>query len=111
MLATKPKLVVECSGSFRVKVLPGGRVEIEMEEVDLNPETNPGEVLYDKPGVARRLGTSVRSIDNWMRQKRNPLPFIRTAGHPKFRESDVQWWLSQGCSVAARRAAQSTSQV
>src|SRR5690606_33459230 len=55
--------------------------------------------------VAKRLGTSVRAIENWTRQKKHPLPYIRHCGHPKYRESDIQWWLSQGCSVAARRAA------
>lgn len=72
-----------------------------MEEV--TGDLNPSDTLYDKRGVAARLGTTTRSIDNFMRQKKNPLPYIRHAGHPKFRESDVQWWLDQGCSVAARR--------
>jgi hypothetical protein len=98
-----PKLVVECAGDFRVKVLPGGRVEISMQDVVGEPP--PDDILYDKRGVAARLGTTVRSVDNFMQQKRNPLPFIRHAGRPKFRESDIKWWLDQGCSVAARRAA------
>ena len=96
-----PKLVVECAGSFKVKVLGNGRVEISMDDVS---GELPNEVIYDKKGVARRLGSSVRSVENFMKQKRHPLPFIRYAGHPKFRESDVLWWLEQGCSVAARRA-------
>lgn len=100
-MTSAPKLVVECSGSFRVRVLPSGRVEISMEEV--TGDLTPGDTLYDKRGVAIRLGTTTRSIDNFMRQKRNPLPYIRHAGHPKFRESDVKWWLDQGCSVASRR--------
>jgi len=97
-----PKLVLECAGSFRVRALPGGRVEIEVEEVTGAEEF--GDKLYDKAGCAKRLGTSKRSIENWMIQKKHPLPYIRHCGHPKFRESDIQWWLSQGCSVAARRA-------
>lgn len=101
-MTTSPRLVVECAGSFRVKVLSGGRVEIHMEEVvgDLSSD----ESLYDKKSVAKRLGTTTRSIDNFMKQKSNPLPYIRHAGKPKFRESDIQWWLDQGCSVAARRS-------
>ena len=98
-----PRLVVECSGSFRVKVLSGGRVEISMEEVA--GELPSDDILYDKKGVALRLGTTIRSIDNFMAQKRNPLPYIRHAGRPRFRESDIKWWLDQGCSVAARRIA------
>ena len=63
------------------------------------------DILYDKKGVAERLGTTTRSIENWVNQKKHPLPYIKWCGNPKFRESDIQWWLSQGCSVAARRAA------
>jgi hypothetical protein len=102
-MTISPKLVVECAGSFRVKVLQGGRVEISME--DATGELTADDVLYDKKGAANRLGTTIRSIDNFMSQKKNPLPFIRNAGRPKFRESDIKWWLDQGCSVAARRAA------
>ena len=101
-MTTYPRLVVECAGAFRVKVLAGGRVEISMEEVV--GEMYQDDSLYDKKGVAKRLGTTTRSIDNFMNQKSNPIPYIRHAGKPKFRESDIQWWLDQGCSVAARRS-------
>jgi len=101
MINSSPKVVLECAGSFRVHVLPGGRVELELETVVAKSESD---TIYDKKGVAKRLGTSTRSIENWTLQKKHPLPFIRSCGRPKFRESDVQWWLSQGCSVAARRA-------
>lgn len=104
MLNSNSKITLVCAGSFRVRTLTGNRVEIEMENVEA-PPVAPGDVLYDKAGVAKRLGTSVRSVENWMNQKKNPLPFVRHCGRPKFRESDVQWWLSQGLSVASRRAA------
>jgi hypothetical protein len=108
-MSVLPKLVVECSGSFRVQVLPGGRVEISME--DVNGDLTPDDTLYDKRGVANRLGTTMRSIDNFMKQRKNPLPYIKHAGRPRFRESDVKWWLDQGCSVAARRVASRLSGV
>lgn len=98
-----PKITLVCSGSYRVKNLPGNQIEIELYDVE-TPSELPGDTLYDKAGVAQRLGTSVRSIENWMNQKKNPLPFIRSCGRPKFKESDVQWWLAQGSSVASRRA-------
>ena len=102
MTGTTPKLVLECAGSFRVRTLPGGRVELEIE--DVTPVAEFGDTLYDRKQCAKRLGTSERSIENWTKQKKHPLPYIRHCGHPKYRESDIQWWLSQGCSVAARRA-------
>jgi len=102
MVKTAPKITLECSGSFHVDILPNGRVSIELAAVSGLPET-AGEVLYDKRGVAARLGTSIRAVENWMTQKRHPLPYIRHCGRPKFRESDIEWWLAQGCSVAARR--------
>ena len=102
MLNSTPKLIVECAGSFKVNVKPGGRVEIEMEQV--SGVSSDSDTLYDKAGVAKRLGTCARSIENWMTQKKHPLPYIKNCGHPKFRESDIIWWLDQGCSVAARRA-------
>lgn len=103
MVKTAPKITLECSGSFHVNILPDGRVSIELEAVTGLPETS-GEVLYDKRGVAKRMGATLRSVENWMTQKKHPLPFIRHCGRPKFRESDIEWWLAQGCSVAARRA-------
>lgn len=104
MMQTCPKITLVCSGSYRVRNLPGNQIEIELQDV-VAPSELPGDTLYDKAGLAKRLATSVRSIENWMNQKKNPLPFIRSCGRPKFRESDVQWWLSQGLSVASRRAA------
>ena len=101
-IATVPRVVLECAGDFRVTILEGNRVRLELQNVE--KETVVGDIVYDKRGLAKRLNTSQRSIDNWMRAKKNPLPYIRTGGRPKFRESDVQWWLSQGCSVSARRA-------
>ena len=102
MFKSSPKVTLECEGTFRVTILAGNRVQIELDAVTGLPET-AGDVLYDKRGVAERLGTTLRSIENWMIQKRHPLPYIRHCGRPKFRESDISWWLSQGCSLASRR--------
>lgn len=95
-----PRITVECGSAFRVKILPEGKVELELEDANV---TSASDTLYDKKGVAARLGTSVRSIENWMARKKHPLPFLKHCGRTKFRESDVAWWLSQGCSVASRR--------
>jgi hypothetical protein len=94
------RLTVECGGSFRVNVLPEGRVELTLEDANVS---SASDTLYDKRGVAARLGTTIRSIENWMVRKKHPLPFLKQCGRTKFRESDVAWWLSQGCSVASRR--------
>ena len=100
-----PSVAFECS-TFRASALENGRIRIELDGVEGRSPSNGGDQLYTKSEVAKRLGTSVRSVENWMKAKRHPLPFIRNCGRPKFRESDLAWWLSQGCSVASRRVAQ-----
>jgi predicted DNA-binding transcriptional regulator AlpA len=97
-------VILEAAHSFRVTSLPNGRVKIELEDVetkDLEP-TEPSTV-YDKAGVARRLGVGKRSIDNYIRQTRHPLPYSISMGRAKFLESDVIEWIKQGQSAAAKR--------
>jgi predicted DNA-binding transcriptional regulator AlpA len=98
------KVILEAR-AFRVSVLPEGRVQLELDDVTHLPE-NDTEAIYDVAGVASRLGTSMRSIANYMRQKRNPLPYSKVGGMLRFREQDLQQWLTDGGSPAARRARQ-----
>jgi hypothetical protein len=98
-----PKIVLQANGSFRVTALPDGKVQIELEEV-IGVDTTVHDTIYDKQGVAKRLLTTTRSIDNFMRQKNNPLPYSKATGHPRFRESDIQRWLQEGQSLSAKRS-------
>jgi len=41
------------------------------------------ETLLDKPGIARRLNKSVRTVDEWM--KRGRLPYIKVGRSVLFR--------------------------
>ena len=41
------------------------------------------EILLDKPGIARRLNKSVRTVDAWM--KRGRLPYIKVGRSVLFR--------------------------
>ena len=97
-------LIIEAGPSFRVTNLTNGRVKIELEDVDteafqgIAPDT-----LYDKSGVAKRLGVTKRSIDNYVRQPRNPLPYTIAMGRARFLETDVIKWLVDGGSPAAKR--------
>jgi hypothetical protein len=98
---TSPKLVLECTG-FSVRSLPDGRLELELDNASGEAKP-PEDTLYDKAGVAARLGVTVRSVENWMKKKRHPLPYLKHCGRPRFRESDVAWWLSQTCTNRSRR--------
>lgn len=97
-----PKVILEAKG-FRVSMLPEGRFQLELDDVTALPEADT-EAIYDVAGVAKRLGTSARSIANYMRQKRNPLPYSKVGGMLRFRENDLQQWLTDGGSASARRA-------
>lgn len=99
-----PRVVVEASGKFIVTALPCGRVLIDLLEVDAaNLKNSDVDPVYDKRGIAKRLLTSIRNIDNYMRQP-NPIPHVRTGGKVIFREKDLQEWMNERRSVAARRA-------
>jgi excisionase family DNA binding protein len=45
------------------------------------------EILLDKPGIARRLNKSVRTVDAWM--KRGRLPYIKVGRSVLFRWGTV----------------------
>lgn len=100
-------ITLEAAHSFRVTSLPNGRVRIELEDVDTNAlEPAAPSTVYDKGGVARRLGVGKRSIDNYIRQTRNPLPYSIAMGRARFLESDVIAWIEEGKSPAAKRVKQ-----
>jgi predicted DNA-binding transcriptional regulator AlpA len=100
-------LTLEAGPTLRITNLTNGRVKIELEEVDTqNLEAAEPSTVYDKSGLARRLGVSKRSIDNYIHQTKNPLPYTISMGRARFLEEDVIKWLRDGASPAARRAQQ-----
>lgn len=97
-------LILEAGPSMRITNLTNGRVKIELEDVETSAlEPAAPTSVYDKAGVARRLGVGKRSIDNYIRQTRNPLPYSIAMGRARFLESDVLQWLEEGKSPAAKR--------
>jgi len=97
-------IILEAAHSFRVTSLPNGRVRIELEDVDTKDlEPSAPSTVYDKAGVARRLGVGKRSIDNYIRQPRNPLAYSIAMGRARFLEADVIAWIEEGKSPAAKR--------
>lgn len=97
-------VTLEAAHSFRVTSLPNGRIRIELEDVDTqNLDSVAPTTVYDKAGVARRLGVGKRSIDNYIRQTRNALPYTIAMGRARFLETDVMRWLLDGASPAAKR--------
>jgi uncharacterized short protein YbdD (DUF466 family) len=97
-------LVLEAGPSLRITNLNNGRVRIELEEVETSAlEAAAPSTVYDKKGLARRLGVGIRSVDNYMRQARNPVPYTVSMGRPRFLETDIVKWLQEGASPAARR--------
>lgn len=104
MIRRTASLTLEAAHSFRVTSLPNGRLKIELEDVETQQlEASAPSTVYDKSGVARRLGVGKRSIDNYIRQSRNPLPYSIAMGRARFLESDVIDWLVKGQSPAAKR--------
>jgi predicted DNA-binding transcriptional regulator AlpA len=98
-------LILEAGPSLRITNLTNGRVKIELEEVDSSClEAATPDTVYDKSGLSKRLGVSKRSIDNYIRQPRHPLPYTISMGRARFLETDVIKWLQEGASPAARRA-------
>jgi excisionase family DNA binding protein len=47
------------------------------------PVRSADETLLDKPGIARRLNKSVRTVDAWMKAKK--LPYIKVGRSVLFR--------------------------
>ncbi|NDE16408.1 hypothetical protein EBZ80_15900 [bacterium] len=92
------------AAAFKVTALKEGRIRIELEDADLSCLESAAPVaVYDKRKLAQRLGVTKRSIDNYIRQSRNPLPYTLAMGRARFLETDVEEWLRAGASPAARR--------
>jgi excisionase family DNA binding protein len=51
------------------------------------PPAIPADEILDKPGIARRLNKSVRTVDAWMKAGR--LPYIKCGRSVMFRWSAV----------------------
>jgi excisionase family DNA binding protein len=57
----------------------------------------PVEEFINKSEVARRLGRTLRTIDNWMR--RGLLPYFKIGRSVSFKWSDVESHLARTCRV------------
>jgi excisionase family DNA binding protein len=62
------------------------------------------EPFIKKAEVARRIGMSVRTVDNWMRRRQ--IPFYRIRRSVMFRWSEVQAHLAATCRVNGRGGSQ-----
>jgi len=58
------------------------------------------EPFINKEEIARRLGKTLRTVDNWM--KRGILPYYKIGRSVEFKWSDVESHLTQTCRVARR---------
>jgi excisionase family DNA binding protein len=95
------RLILEVEGEVKLSSLPGCRTRIEVVPTGAGEEK-----LLSKKEVAERFGVSKRTIENWTKAQRNPLPVINTKGHPRFSEADIALWLSKGRSQGMRGNAQ-----
>lgn len=64
------------------------------------PVPAPAEPYITKNEVARRLGKTLRTVDNWM--KRGILPYYKIGRSVVFKWSDVEATLAQTCRVVRR---------
>jgi len=90
------RLIIETK-SVRVFSQPSGHLAVEIEPVDETgwPKTMPTENIYTISDLTKRLGVSRRTIQNYMRSRKNPLPHTRAGGKPRVTESDLSSWLSR----------------
>ena len=58
------------------------------------------EPFINKEEIARRLGKTLRTVDNWM--KRGILPYYKIGRSVEFKWSDVESHLTKTCRVARR---------
>ena len=96
-------VILEAGSRFAVETLPNGRVKITLHDVDEAPIDAAPDTVYNITGVSRRLGVSPRSIENYVRLKRDPLPYSVSMGSRAFLEKDIMQWLEQGKSLSAKR--------
>ena len=64
------------------------------------PATPLTEPFINKEEVARRLGKTLRTVDNWMR--RGLLPYYKIGRSVEFKWGEVLAHLAQNCRVARR---------
>jgi hypothetical protein len=76
-----------------------------VEPVSHEPAAPSPEPYIDKIEVARRLGRTVRCVDNWM--KRGLIPFFKIGRTVAFKWNDVETHLSKTHRVCRRAGARS----
>ncbi len=64
------------------------------------PSAPPPEPFINKVEIARRMGKTLRTVDNWM--KLGHLPYYKIGRSVEFKWSDVESHLNQNCRVARR---------
>lgn len=65
------------------------------------PAARTAEQFINKGEVARRLGKTLRTVDNWM--QRGLLPYFKIGRSISFKWSDVEAHLAQTCRVCNRK--------
>lgn len=63
-------------------------------------ETKPAEGFIKKEEIAKRLGKTVRCVDNWM--ARGFIPYFKIGRSVVFKWSDVEAQLAQTCRVCRK---------
>ena len=78
----------------------GSNPEPEIMNTDPKPAPAAAEPYITKNETARRLGKTLRTVDNWMR--RGLLPYYKIGRTVVFKWSDVEASLAQSCRVVRR---------
>jgi excisionase family DNA binding protein len=73
---------------------------LETNQSAQRPSAPLPEPFINKEEIARRLGKTLRTVDNWM--KRGILPYYKIGRSVEFKWSDVESHLTQTCRVARR---------
>lgn len=90
-------LTLECD-SFTVTPLKNSRVRIEM----IDDVVAPLNARHTRAKAAGRLAhltgqpVSVKTLDRWVRSKKNPVPWHKLGGRPTFIEAELQDWVNSG---------------
>jgi excisionase family DNA binding protein len=82
-----------------VHIIPGASARTQPATTHPNPIGN-GQVVesfINKEEVARRLGKTMRTVDNWM--SRGLLPYFKIGRSVSFKWSDVEKHLEKTCRV------------
>ncbi len=101
---TLSRLILEAANSVRITMLTGGRVCVELEEVDVDAAPSGLiETVLTVSDVSRLLKTSQRHVRNLMHKERNPIPYYRVGSKVRFKEADIQSWIAAGPDKIARK--------